>query len=549
MTGWDLLPRLVLLLAAAVVAGLLMRRIRQSVIVGYLIAGVLLGPTGFNVVGSDEDVKLLSELGIALLLFSIGLEFSLARLRELGRIALGAGSLQIAGTALVVFAVVLLLGRGRSEAAVLAMALAMSSTAVVLRLLTDRAELDSAHGRAAIGILLLQDIAVIPVLIATDALSSGGNAASFALEFATRLGIVAASIAVAWAAARLLLPRVLSAAALSGSRDVPVVIAVCLSIGAAWAAHTLGFSPSLGAFIAGFVLSESPFANQLRADATPLSAVFVTLFFASAGTAVNLPLDLRYFGLVLLGALAVMVGKEIIAGLSVWTFQRSFRTAFITGAAVAQAGEFSFMVLDTGARRGLLTHEVFQYTLGVAMMTLVLAPYALSWAPPASLRLRRWMPRAVRAELDIASPRPDWKRVLVVGYGPAGQHVVCLLQEQKVPFLVMDMNPDTVAANRQRLPIELGDATQREVLHHAGVGQSLAVVITIPDPATALLVCDAAQRLAPGVPIVARSRYHMYAQRLSEAGADCVADEEQIVGGYLAQQALSAARRNKLPVA
>jgi monovalent cation:H+ antiporter-2, CPA2 family len=543
MTGWDLLPRIVLLLGAAALLGLFLRRLRQSVIVGYLLAGILLGPTGLGVLRADEDVQLLSELGVALLLFSIGLEFSFARLREFGRIAVGGGSFQMLLTAGVVIAVaVLLFNLASVEAAVVGLAFAMSSTAVVMRGLTDRAELDSTHGRNAIGMLLLQDLAVIPILIATDALGGSSGPAAVARQFGLRIGMVVLFIAAAWLLARLVLPRILSAAARSGSRDLPVVVAVCTTIGAAWAAHTMGFSPSLGAFLAGLVLAESPFATQIRADVTPLSAVFVTLFFAAVGTSVRLPLDPAHLALLGLAAVATMVVKALITAGAVWFWQRSVRTALLTGLVISQVGEFTFVVVESGFRRGIVSEEVFQFTLGISLITLVLTPYVMNTAPMFVTRLMRRLPGRVRGVLESDPPVKRWRRVLVIGFGPAGQQVVARLLDKNIPFLVLEMNPNTVSEYRSQFSIELGDATQREVLQHVGIGQSLSLIITIPDPATASLICSAAQRLAPGVPIVVRSRYHQYKALLEQAGAHKVVDEEYFVGVKLADEAIESLR-------
>jgi monovalent cation:H+ antiporter-2, CPA2 family len=549
MAGWELLLRIVLLLMVAAAAGLLLQRLRQSVIVGYLIAGVMLGPTGFSLLRSDEDVQILSELGVALLLFAIGLEFSLARLREFGRVAVGSGSLQMLATAALVTAVARALGIAWAGAIVLGMALAMSSTAVVLRGLTERAELDSSYGRNAIGMLLFQDVAVIPVLILTDALPRGAGASGLLVEFAVRLGFVVVFIAAAWVVARLVLPRLLSAAMMSGSRDLPVVIAVSASIGAAWGAHSLGFSPSLGAFLAGLVLAESPFATQIRADLTPLSAVFITLFFASVGTAVDLSLDARYVGWLVLAAAVVMAGKTIVTAASVWFFQRSVRTSLITGVVISQVGEFTFVVAETGHHSGLLTAEVFQFTLGISLLTLIATPYVMRGAPVLATLVMRRVPADKRGALEPRRLGKTWRRVIVIGYGPAGHQVVRGLIEKKIPLLVLEMNPNTVSQHRSHISIELGDATQREVLQHIGIGQSLSVIVTIPDPATAQLVCAAVQGLAPGVPIVARSRYHHYRDVLRQAGADRVVDEEQFVGIKLAEEALESLGRSPEPYA
>jgi CPA2 family monovalent cation:H+ antiporter-2 len=545
MTGWDLLPRIVGLLAAAALCGLLLRRLNQSVIVGYLLAGLLLGPTGVGLVRAGEEVRILSELGVALLLFSIGLEFSFARLKQLGAVAAVGGTTQMFLTAACVIAVSMAMGVPRAAAIALGLAFAMSSTAVVLRALTDRAQLDSAYGRNAIGILLLQDLAVIPVLIFTDALGQKSESGALLVEIVSRAALVVSFVIAAWAIARYLLPKVLAGAALSGSRELPVVIAVCSSIGAAAGAHALGFSPSLGAFAAGIVLAESPFAMQIRADVTPLSAVFGTLFFASVGTAVRLPMDAAYFGVIVLLAAAVMAGKTLVTAIGVWAVQRSVRYALVTGLVVSQVGEFTFVVSETAHRSGIMPEYLFQTAMAVSLLTLMSTPPLMGAAPVMSARLLRRLPYKARAAMGGERRPKDWRRVIVIGFGPAGRAVVDGLTAKGIPLTILEMNPNTVAENRMQFPIELGDAMQTEVLQHVRVGASIAVVVTVPDPGACRIIVAAVQRLAPGVPILARVRYHQYVRQIEQAGADRIVDEEQIVGLHLAGEAIEIALRSQ----
>ena len=549
MSGWELLPRIVGLLAAAAAAGLVSRRLGQNAVVGYLIAGVLLGPTGAGLVRTETDVQILSELGVALLLFTIGLEFSFERLKQLGRVAVVGGTLQLVVTAVAVYGVAIACGIAGRAAIVLGLAFAMSSTAIVLRELTDRARLDSTAGRNAIGILLMQDVAVIPTLIVTDALSTSFGPTAMLGEFAFRAFLVIAFVAVAWGLARYLLPQVLTAASTAGTREMPVIIAVCASLGSAWAAHALGFSPSLGAFAAGLVLAELPFATQIRADITPLTAVFVTVFFASVGSAVALRLQPMYLLFIIAAAAAVLLGKALIAGLAAWLVQRSVRNAVITGLTVAQVGEFAFVIAETAHDNGAFPDELFQLTLAVSLLTLIATPFLIGVAPGLAARFLRSVPARSRAALEPPREGHGWKRVIVIGYGPAGRSVVTTLRTSGIPFLVLETNPNTVAQCRIEIPIELGDATRTEVLQHAGAGAAIAIIVTVPDPNACRVIVGVAQRLAPGVPIVARLRYHQFAQDLARAGADRVIDEEYTVGMRLAEEALLVARAyNNSPV-
>lgn len=537
MDNWDALARVVTLLGFAAGMGVVLRRLGQNAIVGYLLAGVLLGPTGIGLIRSGQQLRAVSEIGVALLLFSIGLEFSFSRLRQIGRVAIFGGTAQIVLTLAAAAAILRAAGVGATEALVLAAALAMSSTAVVLRVLMDNAELDSRHGRTAVGILLAQDVAVVPLLLATDALAENLAGPEALARFALKTLGIAVSGVLLWAVMRYVAPPFFAGALLSRARELPVIVAACAGLGAAAGAHAVGLSPAVGAFAAGVVLAESPCATQMRADVTPLTAVFVAIFFTSVGTIVNLPGG-RQIGLVLLAAAAVLLLKSFIAAAVVWVFQRSLRVAVATGLAISQVGEFTFVLADNGNRRGLVSAADLEFLVAVSLVTLVATPYVIGAAPRFTAALLRRIPSRQRRGLETPLPERRWDRIIVIGYGPAGQQVVSALQQAGIRFLVLEFNPNTVAAFGSVLPIELGDATQAEILQHAGVGQCRAVVVTVPDPAASRAIVGQVRHLAPHAPVIVRARYHQYAGMLEQAGASATIDEEEIVGSEMARQLL-----------
>jgi CPA2 family monovalent cation:H+ antiporter-2 len=545
LESWALLGNIVLLLATAVICGLVARRLKQNAVVGYLVAGMVLGPTGFGLIGNNGQLRDMSELGVSLLLFAIGLEFSYARLKAIGSIATVGGTLQVVLTIAAVTGLFLALGSRVQEALVIAFGVAMSSTAVVLRVLADRTELDSQHGKNSIGILLLQDLAVVPLLIITQTMAQGADGAEAVKALLLKIGLgVLLGLALA-ALVRYVMPGLLTKVASSGSRELPVVLAVVSSLGAAWAAHSVGLSPVMGAFVAGLLLAESPFAEQIRADITPLSAVFITIFFASIGTITKLPVGMELLLMLPLG-LALLLLKAAILGGIVWYLQRSLRTAVATAFTLSQVGEFTFVIADAGYRGGLVSLPHFQTLLGVSVASLMLTPYLIAWAPTAATLLLRRMKHAERKMLErVVDRRRQDERVIIIGFGPAGEEIVAVLQEAGIPFLVVDLNSARVDAYRSNLAIEFGDATQTEVLHHVGISHARAVISTVPDPAIARLVVAQVHRYAPGVPVIARSRYQRFAQDLREAGADFVVEEEREVGRHLGQAVLTAIHCSK----
>jgi CPA2 family monovalent cation:H+ antiporter-2 len=275
----------------------------------------------------------------------------------------------------------------------------------------------------------------------------------------------------------------------------------------------------------------------MRADLTPLTAVFVATFFASIGAIVNLPGGWQ-IAYVVLAAAAVLALKAVIAALAVWVFQRSVRVALGAGLALSQVGEFTFVLADNGNRRGLVSAADLEFLVAVSLLTLIATPYVIGAAPRLTARLVRRLPARQRRALEPQAAESRWDRVIVIGYGPAGQQVVNALQEARIPFLVLEFNPNTVSAFSSTLPIELGDATQAEILHHFGVGRSRAVIVSIPDPSASRVIIEQVTRLAPNIPVIVRARYHQYAPMLEHAGATATVDEEQIVGAEMARQVL-----------
>lgn len=526
MSAWDLLLDIVILLGASLTAGLVCGRLRQNAIVGYILAGILLGRAGFGLIRTGPALEALAELGVALLLFSIGLEFSWARLRKFGTLALGGGTLQVSLTLVVFAGLMALLGFRTGEAVVAGAAVALSSTAVVLRVLTDRGEMDSRHGRNSLAILLLQDVAVIPLILLVRMLGGGSGGESL-LSFGVSLLQGGALVAAMVILSRRVLPRLLATASSFRDRDLPILLAVSVFLLATWASHTLVRSPVLGAFVAGMLLAETPYAEQIRADLTPLRAAFVTIFFTSIGMLVERPSSQTIGHALALAAVILTVKAILVAGVLL-LFRRPRREALQTGMALAQIGEFSFVLAAAARRSDLIEDGTFQVLLSASLLTLLATPYLIALAA----RLPAGGGRRKAGMLD--APGSGQRRVLVVGFGPAGQAVVEELRDAGLPLLVLELNPNTVAAHRADFPIEIGDATQREILEHFGVSSAAAVVVTIPDPGTARMIIRQAKILAPDIPVISRSRHHLHAPELLEAGADAIVDEEEIVGAQIA---------------
>lgn len=545
MDQWKFLAEIVMLLGVAMLFGILAQRLRQNAVIGYLLAGIALGPRTSGFIKSTESVEVLAELGVALLLFTIGLEFSWRRLREFGKPAALMGIFQIGLSIAIGMGLTLLGGFGPGAAFVWGATLAMSSTAVVLRLLIERAELDSPPGRNALSILLMQDLAVVPLLIMVSVLADGVSGARAAWEIAVSFVKAAGLILAFFVGIRYILPRVIGAAASARNRDLPVVLAIAVSLGCSWAAHAVGLSPVLGAFAAGILLADLEFAEQIRADVMPLRAAFVTLFFTSIGMLAALP-----SGLELLIASGVAVGlillkAALITGILV-LLRQPLTFAAQTGLILAQIGEFSFVLARIAVGKGLLPQESFDQFLTASVVTLLATPYLIQYAAPVS----QWLATSLlskgrrRRALERQEQRKEVQqkkgRVIVVGYGPAGRAVAEALHEEGIPYFILEMNPKTVSACRVDQPIEIGDATQPEILEHAGIVHAAAVVVSIPDPGISRTIVSQCRMLAPEIPILVRARYSLFQGTLETAGASVVVDEEWVVGEILARRTLEA---------
>ena len=529
---WHLLMEIVLILTLAFVLGTIAQKLKQSAIIGYLIAGAVIGPLLFNA----DAIRQVAELGVALLLFSIGLEFSFSRLKTLGAIALIGGTLQV-GITLALFALLLIPFLNLTASVALGAMAALSSTAVVLRVLVDRAAIDSVYGRNALGLLLLQDIAVVPLVLLVSVLSQGGSFGEIGLQLGKTLGGALLLVAAFYILFYQLVPRILMAQGLFSNRELVVLLAIIIALGSVWVAHSLGLSPALGAFLAGMLLAESPFATQIRSDIVSIRTLFVTLFFTSVGMLAEPLWLVRHLHWVIGGLVLVVGVKTLIIFAIARYFNNSQVQALATGFALSQVGEFSF-VLATAAHQGaLISSDQFALVLSITIFSLLLAPYmvvnAEKWAVLALTHIFR--NKDLYAAQTHQHSRSTQMHVLIIGFGPAGQQVAQALASQDVHAHVIELNPHTASkAKKMGLHVHIGDATSRDVLNHVGIHIICAAVITLPDPKTCRDVIANLRFLLPEIPILTRSRYHRYQMDLKSRGATVVVDEESVVGQTLA---------------
>ncbi len=554
--GWRFLGELLLLLGGAVAAGVALEAIGISAVIGYLLAGVILGPGLTGMVGDVEAFEVVAELGVALLLFSIGLEMTPAKLRGFGLRGAFVGVLQIVITAAGAGVAAWLFGTGLRGSIVVGSMIAMSSTAVVVRLLVDRGEIDSPRGREALSILLAQDVAVVPILImvgilgsfdaaapTVDATEAASQAADKLADAAIGLLIVVLVLVLAGV---FLLPRLLGTAVFRKNRDFAIVIAIITCMVAAWGSHALNLSPALGAFVAGIVLARVSFARQIRADTGALRAVFLTLFFASVGLLANVGelIEPRMLGLVA-GILGIGLTIKVLATFAAIRLSGGPRKVAIAAAlCLAQFGEFSFVVGSEARTLGVIDDETFQGLVGASLLSLLATPFLLAKSRPLAIRieaalvaLRIWRP-ITHVEDERASEMRG--HVIVIGYGPAGEEAARTVRLAGYEPYILEMNPHSVRrAAAEGMMSEIGDGTNREILEHMHAADAAAFVVSIPDPEASLATIHQIRAINRDALVVVRGRYAWRVPEMQAAGADHVLNEESTVGTLLGATVVS----------
>jgi CPA2 family monovalent cation:H+ antiporter-2 len=521
MPAHSLLTDLIAIYALGLILVVALARLRVPAIVALMLAGIVAGPRAIGIISTSEEVETLAELGIVFLLFTVGLDFSLAAVRQIWRTILLAGALQIAGTAAVIAIVLAIGGDVNAPLAIfIGLFVALSSTAIVLKGLAERNELSSPHGRLTIGILLLQDLAIVVLLLLVPILS--GRTPLTAVPFA--LGRALLAIAAVAGGSRLLLPPLLRLVTASGRREAFPIAIVVASVGTAWLGSLLGLSMAVGAFLAGLMLAESEFSHQAYAEVRPVRDVLSGLFFVSLGMLIDLPAMVDRLPLLLGVTAAIILTKSAVAIGALLAAWAPLRVAVTSGIGLAQVGEFSFILGQSGLDAGLLPQTMWQVMLGASVATMILTPSLLASAPAIAARLRPR--RRPRAKTEAGIPRLS-NHVIVLGFGVGGQLVARALQGIGVPYLVLELNGATIRrARAEGERIFYGDATSPESLHAAGVEHALAVVSLLSDPDAAARMVRIVRGMAPAVPIVIRTRYRLEAERLQQMGVSVAVAEE-----------------------
>lgn len=524
----NILKSLVIVFGASALVVLALNRFRIPSLVGFLLAGIVIGPSGFHLVTDTGAIEILAEIGVVLLLFSVGLEFSTASLISLKRSVILGGGAQMALTiALVAFLAHPFMNHHPARSILFGFLLALSSTAIVFKLLSMRGELEAPYGRMMVGILIFQDLCVVPLMLVTQTLGSGSmDLWDTILKFMKGGLFLGFYLLLARWGLPLLLHRVIH----TKSRELFMITIFFVCLGTALFTSWIGLSLALGAFLAGLLLAESEYSHQIASDLLPLKDAFMSLFFISIGMLLNLDITARHAGSVLLLSAAIIAIKSLTGSLSSLITGSTLRTSIQVGLGLSQVGEFSFVLASAARTSGLLSAELYQLFLSASIATMLLSPFLFQAAP----RITSWivrkkiMQRLLRMRSDV--PRELKKKqghVVIIGFGLNGHNLARVLREAQIPYVVLDGNSEIVRKMRKKgEPIYFGDGNSPDQLKRLGIAGARLMVIAISDAASSRRIVSIARNANPDLHIIVRTRYLAEVADLKSLGASEVIPEE-----------------------
>jgi CPA2 family monovalent cation:H+ antiporter-2 len=528
----PLLKEIIIILGLSSIVVLICQRFKIPSIIGFLITGALAGPHGFGLIHAAHEVEMIAEIGIVFLLFTIGIEFSFAHLLRIKRMVLQGGGLQVGLTIIAALGAALALGQNTPTGIFAGFLLALSSTAIVLKLFQERLEMDSPHGKAVLGVLILQDIVIVPMMLFTPLIAGKADNVGLALMILA-LKSIGVGVGVFFAS-KWLMPKLLYQVTKTRNNELFLlsIIATCLVV--AWLTSSIGLSLSLGAFLAGLIISESEYSHQAMSNILPFRDIFISFFFVSVGMLLNGQFFLGNWPLILALTAGVIVLKLITGMLAIGSLGYPLRTVLLSGLALAQVGEFAFVLSRTGLEFGLLTPDSYQLFLAVSICTMVLTPLFIGMGPRTSDFVTRRLPTSKRMTSRLALEEEADEgheslkdHLVIIGFGLNGKNLARAAQAGGIPYAIIETNPQTVQEYKARGErIFYGDATQPVILEHAHVKDARVAVIAISDPAATRRVTVALSKLNPKLFIIVRTRFVAEIEELQRLGASAVVPEE-----------------------
>ncbi len=527
----SLFDEMIIILTLSVISLCICFKLKIPGIVGFFIAGAIAGPYSLALVKSVHEVEVLAETGVILLLFTIGIEFSIAHLVQFKKPALLGGSLQVIFTILFTFLILTLYGYKTGDAIFAGFLVSLSSTAIVLKIIQGRGEMDSPYGRVSLAILIFQDIIIVPMMLFTPLL--GGNTITSDTSIFLIVVKIIAIIALVITGAKWIVPYLLYKITRTKSKELFILTVVLICFGEAWITYSAGLSLALGAFLAGIIISESGYGHQTMASILPLKDLFMSFFFISIGMLLNVTFLYENFWIILFITIVVILVKCVVAGFSTFLLGYPFRTVILAGLALSQIGEFSFILSKTGIKFALLSDYAYQIFISVSILTMALTSFVITLAKPLShiaLKVPVRMKTAFLSEEEGEEPDKKDKmenHVIIIGFGVNGRNLACACRLTGIPYVIIELNPDTVKKEREKgEPIFYGDAAYETVLHHFNIEKARIVAIGINDPPSTLRITETVRRLNKSIYIIVRTRFVLDMDSLYKLGADEVIAEE-----------------------
>lgn len=526
----SLLGYIVIVLVLAIAVLYICNKLRIPTIVGFLFTGIIAGPHGLSLINAEHEVEMLADFGIVLLLFTIGIEFSFKKLLRIRRDVLLTGTLQVLFTSFIVYLFSRIFEFGWRESLFVGFIVSLSSTAIVLKLLQERGEIDSPYGRITLAVLIFQDIVSVPLMLLTPVLAGDGNNSSDPLLIIAQvLGVIIFMIV----ASKYLVPVILFQIAKTRSREIFLFSIVFICLSSAYLTSIIGLSLSLGAFIAGLIISESEYSHHALGNIQPFRDLFTSFFFISIGMLLDLKFIIQKPIIIFLIVLAVLLIKILSSFIVAMLSGLSLRTTILFGFAICQVGEFSFVLSRAGVESGLLSESNYQYFLSVSVVTMILTPFIIQASSRISdFFIKLPLPDIIKAgfykhQQTITSTDKLKDHMIIIGFGIVGRNVARAAKVAGIPYIIIEMNPETVKTEQKRNEsIFYGDAFEDAVLEYAFIKEARIVVITIPDPIATRHIIVNARKINSKIYIIARTRFFQEMKELKELGVDEVIPEE-----------------------
>jgi len=526
--NYGVLQDIVILFGLALLTVVLLRQLKIPSIIGFLITGILAGPYALGFIKDTHQVEQMAEIGVVLLLFTIGIELSLKELMRIKHLVLWGGGLQVLVTILAVAGVGTAFNFSFRQALFFGFLVALSSTAILMKLLIDSGQADSPHGKMAMGILIFQDLCIVPLMLLTPLLAGSGTGIQEILVIGAKTALV---VLAAHYGARFLVPWIFKQIVKTRSRELFILTIIFIGLGTAWLTSLAGLSLALGAFIAGLAISESEYSHQALSDIIPFREAFISLFFISVGMLLNPAIVIKYPLLIATLVVTILIIKTIITTGAGMLLGVPMRIALIAALALSQIGEFSFVLSQAGVKFGLLTPDFYQIFLAASIATMSLTPLCLKYASPLADYFVGIFPHAWTKGKGIFSthekPLSLKDHVIIVGYGVNGKNLARVLKNLHIQHIVIETNPFTVKSEGKKgQHIFFGDASKPEVLEHSQIDKARGIVIAISDAASSRRVAALARQMNPSIHIIVRTRYLLEVEPLLKLGVNEVIPEE-----------------------